>query len=72
MASHNRNDVQIEEDDHENSEASQVLEIMRHLIVEIQIFKAENEQLNKAQEKQQKINEILLQSLHEKNNEKEQ
>ena len=55
----------------EHSEASQVLEIMRHLIVEIQSYKANNEQLKKAQEKKQEINEILLQSLHEKNNGKE-
>jgi len=55
----------------ERSEASQVLETMRHLIVEIQSYKADNEQLRKAQEKQQEINEILLQSLHEKNNGKE-
>ena len=35
----------------EHSEASQVLETMRHLIVEIQSYKADNEQLRKAQEK---------------------
>lgn len=55
----------------EHSEASQVLETMRHLIVEIQSYKADNEQLKRAQEKQQEINEILLQSLQEKNNGKE-
>ena len=55
----------------EHSEASQVLETMRHLIVEIQSYKADNEQLKMAQEKQQEINEILLQSLDEKNNGKE-
>ena len=44
---------------------------MRHLIVEIQSYKENNEQLKKAQEKQQEINEILLQSLHDKNNGKE-
>ena len=55
----------------EHSEASQVLETMRHLIVEIQSYKADNEQFKKAQEKQQEINEILLQSLHERNNGKE-
>ena len=56
----------------ERSEASQVLETMRHLIVEIQSYKADNEQLRKAQEKQQEINEILLQRLHENSNGKEQ
>ena len=35
----------------EHSEASQALETMRHLIVEIQSYKADNEQLKKAQEK---------------------
>ena len=45
---------------------------MRHLIVEIQIFKKYNEQLKKALEKQHEINEILLQSLHERNNGKDQ
>ena len=52
----------------EQSEASQGLETMRNLIVEIQSFKADNEQLKRGQEKQQDINEILLQSLQEKNN----
>ena len=52
----------------EHSEASQVMEMMKNLIVEIQRFKANNERLNKAQEKQQQINEILLHSLQEKNN----
>ena len=32
----------------EHSEASQVLETMRHLIIEIQSYKADNEQLKKA------------------------
>ena len=41
---------------------------MRHLIVEIQSFKEDNEQLKKAQEKKQEINEIYLQSLQEMNN----
>ena len=36
----------------ESSEASQVLESMKNLIVELQSFKEENEQLKKAQEKQ--------------------
>ena len=45
---------------------------MRHLIVEIHSFKVDNEQLKMAQEKQQEINEILLQRLHENSNGKEQ
>ena len=49
-------------------EASQVLETMKNLIIEIQRFKEDNEKLKKAQEKQQEINEILLQSLQKKNN----
>ena len=80
MASLNENENQLEDHEQvppttqlelEHSEASQVLETMRHLIVEIQSYKADNEQLKKAQEKQQEINEILLQSLHERNNGKE-
>ena len=55
----------------EHSKSNQVLETTRHLIVEIQSYKANNEQLKKEQEKQQEINEILLQILHEKNNGKE-
>ena len=45
---------------------------MKNLIVEMQSFKAKNEQLKKAQEKQQEINKMLLQILHERNNGKEQ
>ena len=52
----------------EHYEASQVLETVKNLIVELQSFKAKNEQLKKAQEKQQELNEILLQSLQERNN----
>ena len=52
----------------EHYEASQILEIMKNLIFEIKSFKEDNEQLKKAQEKQWDINEILLQSLQEKNN----
>ena len=60
MASHNGNDGQSEEDDHaqhttqpeeEHFEASQVLETMIHLIVELQSFKEDNEELKKDQEK---------------------
>ena len=80
MASLNENENQPEDHEQvppitqpkmEHSKGSQVLETMRHLIVEIQSYKADNEQLRKDQEKHQEINEILLQSLHEKNNGKE-
>jgi hypothetical protein len=36
---------------------------MRNLIVEMQVFKAANEKLKKAQQKQQEINEVLLCSI---------
>jgi hypothetical protein len=36
---------------------------MRNLIVELQIFKADNEKLKKAQQEQQEINEVLLRSI---------
>jgi hypothetical protein len=36
---------------------------MRNLIVELQIFKVDNEKLKKAQEEQQEINEVLLESI---------
>jgi hypothetical protein len=36
---------------------------MRNMIVELQIFKADNEKLKKAQEEQQEINEVLLRSI---------
>ena len=65
---HSPNTMQPEQ---EHFEAIQVLETMRNLIVEIQSFKAENEQLKRAQEKQQEINKILIQILHGKNNGKE-
>ena len=80
MASLNENEDQPENHEQappatqsavEHSESSQVLETMRHLIIEIQIYKPDNEQLNKAQEKKQEINEILLQCLHKRNKGKE-
>jgi predicted ATP-dependent serine protease len=40
----------------EGSSATQVLETMRNLIVELQAFKADNEKLKKAHEDQQEIN----------------
>jgi hypothetical protein len=47
----------------EGSSATQVLETMRNLIVELQVFKADNEKLKKAHEDQQEINEVLLRSI---------
>jgi hypothetical protein len=41
----------------------EVLETMRNLIVELQVFKADNEKLKKAQQEQQEINEVLLHSI---------
>jgi len=53
-------------DPRQNSDGSspmEVLETMRKLIVELQIFKANNEKLKKAQKEQQEINEVLLRSI---------
>jgi hypothetical protein len=36
---------------------------MRNLIVELQVFKVDNEKLKKAQQEQQEINEFLLRSI---------
>ena len=36
---------------------------MRNLIVELQVFKADNEKLKKAQQEQQEINKVLLESI---------
>ena len=36
---------------------------MRNLIVELQVFKADNEKLKKTQQEQQEINEVLLRSI---------
>ena len=53
----NENDNHLEENNHslptiqpeaERSEASQVLEMVKNLIVELQSFKAENEQVKEA------------------------
>jgi hypothetical protein len=54
------------EDQRQNSDGSsptEVLETMRNLIVELQVFKAHNEKLKKAQHEQKEINEVLLQSI---------
>ena len=59
MATNNERDGHLERNDHTNdiappeeghSEAIQVLETMRHLIVEIHSFKIENEKLKKSQQ----------------------
>jgi hypothetical protein len=52
------------EDQRHNSDESsptEVLEMMRNLIVELQVFKVDNEKLKKAQHEQKEINEVLLQ-----------
>jgi hypothetical protein len=36
---------------------------MRNLIVELQVFKADNEKLKKAKQEQQEINEVLLRTI---------
>ena len=41
----------------------EMLETMRNLIVELQVFKADNEKLKKAWEEQQEINEVLLHNI---------
>ena len=41
----------------------EVLETIRNLIIELQVFKADNEKLKKAQQEQQEINEVLLHSI---------
>jgi hypothetical protein len=47
----------------EGSSTTQVLEMMRNLIVELQVFKEDTEKLKKAQEHQLEINEMLLHSI---------
>ena len=41
----------------------EVLETMRNIIVELQVFKADNEKLKKAWQEHQEINEVLLRSI---------
>jgi hypothetical protein len=36
---------------------------MRNLIIELQVFKSDNEKLKKEQQEQQEINEVLLHSI---------
>jgi hypothetical protein len=40
-----------------------VFEVHYNLVVELQVFKADNEKLKKAQQEQQEINEVLLHSI---------
>jgi hypothetical protein len=47
----------------DRSSPTEVLETMRNLIIELQIFKANNEKLKKAQQEQHEINEVLLRSI---------
>ena len=47
----------------DGSSPTEVLETMINLIVELQVFKADNEKLKKAQQEQQEINEVLLHSI---------
>jgi hypothetical protein len=51
------------EDQRQNSDGispTKVLKTMRNLIVELQVFKVDNEKLKKAQQEQHEINEVLL------------
>ena len=53
-------------DPRQNSDGSspmEVLETMRNLIVELQVFKADNEKLKKSQQEQKEINEVQLRSI---------
>jgi hypothetical protein len=87
MSTHNEEEIRPEENPNQglpkepehNSEgisATQVLETMKNLIVELQVFKADNEKMKKAQEDQLEINEMLLRSIvtkrSPKNNDKEE
>jgi hypothetical protein len=74
MAAQEGAEIRVEEnpqqgppgDPRQNSDGSsptEVLETMRNLIVELQVFKADNEKLKKAQQEQQEINEVLLRSI---------
>jgi hypothetical protein len=88
METQNEEDIRLEEnpekgptrDPRNNSEGSsaiQVLETMRNLIMELYIFKEDNEKSKKAQQEQQEINEVLLHSIVTKkipkdNNEEEE
>ena len=47
----------------DGSSPTKVLETMRNLIFELQVFKADNEKLKKEQHEKQEINEVLLRSI---------
>jgi hypothetical protein len=54
------------EETRQNSDGSsptEFLEMMRNLIVELRVFKVDNEKLKKAHQEQQEINEVLLRSI---------
>jgi hypothetical protein len=54
---------EIQDRTSDGSSPTEVLETMRNLIVELQVFKDDNEKLKKAQQEQQEINEVLLHSI---------
>jgi hypothetical protein len=65
MAAQNEAEIRLEENpekrppeeqrqNNDESSPTEVLETMRNLIVELQVFKADNEKLKKAQQEQQK------------------
>jgi hypothetical protein len=61
-----RKEIELPRDLEHNSEGSsttQVLETMRNLIMELQVFETNNEKLKKAQEYQLEINEMFLCSI---------
>jgi hypothetical protein len=71
MADHNDTEIRMEGNpekgplgdlrkNNDGSSPTEVLKTMRNLIVELQVFKAENEKLKKAQQKHQEINEVLM------------
>jgi hypothetical protein len=47
----------------DRSSHTEVLETMRNLIVELRVFKADNEKLKNAQQEQEEINEVLMCSI---------
>ena len=74
MAAHADTEIRLEgnprqkphDDLRQNSDESspiEVVEMMRNIIVEMQVFKVDNEKLKKAQQEQEEINEVLLCSI---------
>ena len=74
MSAHNEEEIRLEENhtqgitkeprhNIEGSSTTQVLETMKNLIVELQVFKSDNEKMKNAQEDQLQINEMLLGSI---------